>query len=183
VTWGSGTRSTCRAALCAHRRRLRRPRAVRVRSCWRATARCRLSRETSRRLVNPALDHRSIVQECHLARMQVLVGAHPGKLATKMQVRSGNTAGSRQPRGTRQIRLKPVTYRPDRFRNIVVVGPDILPRNIGAVLLIPVPLSIEDQASLRTVLPHPKALGPQKDAQFQGHVEARKPVDRIETSP
>lgn len=77
----------------------------------------------------------------------------------------------------------PIAYHSERDGNIVVVGANILPGNVGTEFLIAIGFAVKDQTYLPALPAISEFPCAQEDAQLERHVEARQTIARIERRP
>lgn len=74
----------------------------------------------------------------------------------------------------------PIAYDSECGGNVVVVGANILSRNIGAEFLIAIRFAVEDETSFPALRAIPEFPCAQENAQLERHVEARQTIVRVE---
>jgi hypothetical protein len=82
-----------------------------------------------------------------------------------------------------QLTAEPVADSLYRVFDPIMVSADVLSGNVGAVFLITVWFSVQDQAELVFVPPIPESLRPQEDPQLERHVEPGEAVHFVEAGP
>ena len=106
------------------------------------------------------------------------VGTYGGEFHFELIVAAQDVKMSGDSRPARGI-AKEVTDDPHQFLLTVVMSGDVLACDIGDKGLIPVPVSIQDQAHLLLLLVISVVLCSQKDPKLERHVEARQVRSRI----
>jgi len=100
-------------------------------------------------------------------------GAYSGKIHCELIVTVQDVQMSRDGCPARGV-TKEVTNHLHQFLLAILMGGDVLARNIGNEGLIPVFVSIQDQANLLFLPLISEVLRSQKNPQFERHVEARQ---------
>ena len=108
-------------------------------------------------------------------------GAYSGKIHCELIATVQDVQMSRDGRPARGV-TKEVTNDLDQFLLVILMGGDVLARNIGNEGLIPVFVSIQNQANLLFLPLISEVLRSQKNPQFKRHVEARQAGDSIRFS-
>ena len=128
---------------------------------------------------NPLGYERAIVEKRQVPRIKTGGSANGRKLDAKLHVAAGHLPSAPQCTPPTR-RLQPTTHSADSACHIIVVRLNILSTNVRTKDLISVRVSFENQAGFSGLRNAAKPLRAEEYSQFQGHVEARKPIVSVQ---
>jgi hypothetical protein len=135
-------------------------------------------------LLEPTDDKRSIVQEDQRANFQACADTHARQIGPELSVAVGDTTCARNLGSSRPSRrTKPITHDADGERPVVLVGPDVLARDIGTKHLVAVRFAVENEAYLPPLARLPEPFRTQKHTELQGHVETWQSSGAVKRRP